>query len=109
MSKLEMTSTVLDLGKMISAIENKDNQKVYSSNLEALMDSHLWDIVKTHLTSDATWILESACGSIPRDLTDQEKMYLDESDEEDYHDDGYDRWDQLYNDDERDEWFNDYD
>ena len=98
------TATVLNLGTMICAIEDQYKPKIYSSKLEALMDSHIWDMVKIHLTTDALWVLGSACDPVARDLTEQEKLYLEQPDEEDYYDDGYDRWDKIYND-RRDEWF----
>ena len=92
--------TTLNLRKMICAIEDKDKPKVYSSDLEALMDSHLWDKVKIHLTRDAIWRLGSAFDREPRDLNEQEKQYLEEQVEEDYHNDGYDKWDEDYHDDD---------
>ena len=93
-----MSTIQLNIGAMIAAIENRYKPKKYTSNLQALMDSHLWHFVDIHLNKDTKFRLENACGFEPRDLTTQEKLYLEESDEEEYHDDGYDKWDEIYND-----------
>ena len=104
-----MSTYSFNLGMLVE-IEQQKGQlgkpEIYSSPLEALMDSHLWDKwVKPHLSENATLTLSIATSRDPRQLTKVELLYLEENDEEDYHSDGYDKWDEIYNDDNEDNWY----
>jgi hypothetical protein len=72
-----------------------------SNKFTDLRKSHLWDMVDLHL-SDYTRLLLyfTSKTQIFRSLTPDEEKLLEEEDEEEYEcDDGYDRWDEEYNDD----------
>lgn len=95
-----MASSTLNIGSVIFDTDDRN-----SSDLEALINSHLWKFVTPHLTFASEVNLNNAlhCG---RDLTNEEIMYLKEGDDEDYYSDGYDKWDELYNEDD-DNWCDD--
>ena len=108
-----MTTYSFDLGKLVEMEQQKGQlgkPKIFSSPLQALVYSHIWDEwVKPHLSENANLTLSMAISKDPRELTKEELSYLEEQDEEDYQSDGYDKWDELYNDDNEYDWYNELD
>ena len=78
-----------------------------SNKFSDLRKSHLWEMVDSHL-SDYTRLLLYFTNKtqVFRSLTPDEEKLLEEEDEEEYEcDDGYDRWDEEYNDDKDYDWY----
>lgn len=68
--------------------------------LESLYGSHIWDHICSYLPSNSRIMLEFVLDKFEyRDLTSQEKELLAEPEEEEYVEDGYDKWDEMYDDD----------
>jgi hypothetical protein len=98
-----MTANIMDYVKDV-VCEQKPQSK-----LSDLFVSDLWMYVESHLTLKNKFLLEwSFSYKTFRELTSDEVVYLKEYYEEEEYCDGYDIWDEEYNDDKMDDWYDNY-